>query len=411
MVTRYRTPILLVCAAVGVACGSERIVDPEITPIFTTLEVSPGGATVLQGGSSTAAATLRRSRHFSGTVNLTVAGAPTGVAAVVSDVQNTSFMTTATVTLNVSSSTVPGVYSLVIRGTAIGTTDARAAFVLTVEPIAPCSAGGLCEQWAVGATASSEYSANAWSANQATGWPNAIPCEDDGRAWASSNSDGIDWLELVYPDSVRPTEIRIHEVLGVSSIVKVEVKDGAGNYHTVHTAQSGSQTCPRILTIPVTGISAAVKVVRLSLDQRALNQWNEIDAVKLIGQVPVRDAGITGVYDLTAPITNDPAWGLAGCHYTAVLTIQQSGRDRFEGTYADLQFICPREEPSDWHYTGFVSGSIDLEGQVRIYLVGGNHKWTSWGGEGKLVSQDIVGKFDCCDQLSGTFIAKRRQAD
>lgn len=29
--------------------------------------------------------------------------------------------------------------------------------------------------------------------------------------------------------------------------------------------------------------SAMVKVVRVSIDQRALNYWNEIDAVKLIG--------------------------------------------------------------------------------------------------------------------------------
>jgi hypothetical protein len=30
-------------------------------------------------------------------------------------------------------------------------------------------------------------------------------------------------------------------------------------------------------------ISAMVKVVRVSLDQRVLNAWSEIDAVKLIG--------------------------------------------------------------------------------------------------------------------------------
>ena len=284
MTKRFSTPILLVCAAIGVACGSEKPFEPQRTPVFTTLEVTPTGASILQGGSATVAATLTRSGAFTGTVNLTVTGVPTGVDAVVSNVQSTGLVTTATITLSVSGSTIPGAYSVVVHGTGTGVTEATAAFALTVEPIVSCPASGVCEQWAVSATASSEYTTTAWSANQATGQPNSAGCEDDGRAWASLESNGVDWLELVYGESVRPTEIRIHEVFGLSSIVKVEVKDAAGTYHTVYTAQPRSQTCPRVLTIPVAGISAMVKVVRLSFDQRVLNDWNEIDAVKLIGQ-------------------------------------------------------------------------------------------------------------------------------
>jgi hypothetical protein len=92
-----------------------------------------------------------------------------------------------------------------------------------------------------------------------------------------------DWLELVYAESVHATEIRVHETLGVSSLVTVEVKDGAGAYHTVYTAQPVITACPRVLAIPVTNISPTVRAVRLSFDQRTLNNWNEIDAVKLIG--------------------------------------------------------------------------------------------------------------------------------
>jgi hypothetical protein len=288
MTKRFPTPILLVCAAIGVACGSEKLFEPERPPVFTTLEVTPTGASILQGGSATVAATLTRSGG-NGTVSLIFTGVPTGVAAVVSNVQSTGFVTTATVTLTVSVTTVPGVYSLVVHGRWTGVTESTAAFALTVEPepiaepIAPCPASGVCEQWAASATASSEYTQTAWSANQATGQPDAAVCEDDGLEWASLESNGVDWLELVYRESVRPTEIRIHEVFG-SSIVKVEVKDGAGTYYTVYTAQPATQTCSRVLTIPVSGISAMVKVVRVSIDQRALNAWNEIDAVKLIGQ-------------------------------------------------------------------------------------------------------------------------------
>jgi hypothetical protein len=277
---RCPLPILLVCAVIGVACKGEKLFE---LPILTTLEVAPAGASILQGGSVTVAVTLTRSGGFTVPVNLTVIGLPPGVTALVSSIQNTGRVATASVTLNVSGSTIPGAYSLIV---AHGTepTAPTATFVLTVTGSAYCPAVGVCEQWAASATASSQADdPTDWSPYQATGQANVVECADDPLAWASSQSNGVDWLELMYRQSVRPTEIQIHEVFGASSIVKVEVKDGAGTYHTVYTAQPGSQTCPRVLTIPVTGISAMVKVVRLSFDQRALNNWDEIDAVKLIG--------------------------------------------------------------------------------------------------------------------------------
>jgi hypothetical protein len=283
MSKRSQRLILLLCAALGVACGSDRFFEPDPVPAYITLEIQPSGVSVPQGGVGTLAAFLQRSSAFVGSVNLTVTGVPPGVAAVISNVETNGLVTTATVTLNVSGSAIPGAYNVVVHGTATGVAGSTAAFDLTVEPVALCPASGVCEQWAMRATASSEWSETDWSANQATGQPNVAGCADDARAWASLESNGVDWLELEYNESVRPTEIRVHETFAPSAIVKVEVKDGAGTYHTVYTASPGSQSCPRVLTIPVTGISAMVKVVRVSLDQRTMDYWNEIDAVKLIG--------------------------------------------------------------------------------------------------------------------------------
>ena len=278
MTKRCPLAILVVCAAIGVACGSEKLFEP---PVLTTFEVTPTAASILQGGSVNVAVTLRRTGGFTGAVNLTVTDLPTGVAAVVSNVQSTGSIATATLTLNVSGSTIPRDYTLTVHASGTGLTEATKAFALTVKPSASCPAAGVCEQWAASATASSEHSATRFSANQATGQPNVARCdEDEGdpEAWAPLESNGVHWLELVYDQSVRPTEIHIYEVLGASSIVKVEVKDGAGTYHTVYSAQAEIQTCPRVLTISAAGISAMVKVVRLSFDH-----WAEIDAVKLIG--------------------------------------------------------------------------------------------------------------------------------
>jgi hypothetical protein len=108
-------------------------------------------------------------------------------------------------------------------------------------------------------------------------------CDEESNAWASAGPD-LDWLELKYQIPVRPTEIQIHEVWAPGSIVKVEVKDTLGAYHTVYTAtpQRGAG-CLRTLRIPVTTFTEPVTTVRLTVDQRITNDWNEIDAVRLLG--------------------------------------------------------------------------------------------------------------------------------
>lgn len=281
MITRSSTPVLLVMGALAVACAGERAVD---TPVFT-LEVAPNGAEISETGSATVVATLTRSAGVAQALDFTVVDVPTGVTAVVSNVRTVGLVTTATISLSESGSVMPGVYTLTLRGTQGGITEAATTFALTIDQSASCLlSGAVCEQWASGATASSEYTSTAWSASQATGLPNASGCADEGLEWASLSPNTEEWLELTFKQTVRPTEIQIYEVSGVSSIVKVEVKDPFGAYYVVYTAHPAGGTCPRILTIPVAGVPKAVNAVRVSFDQSALNTWDEIDAVKLVGQ-------------------------------------------------------------------------------------------------------------------------------
>ncbi len=97
-----------------------------------TLSLSPTSGSVQQGAQTTTTATLTRGGGFTGTVNLTVTGAPTGVSAVVSNVQTSGTTTTATVTVSVALTTVAGVYPLVVHGTGTGVTEALANYGLTV---------------------------------------------------------------------------------------------------------------------------------------------------------------------------------------------------------------------------------------------------------------------------------------
>jgi hypothetical protein len=171
-----------------------------------------------------------------------------------------------------------------VTAIAVGTTtlvatagNARATIGVRVVP------QGFLMQWASAATASSEYASNSWSAAQATGAPNVTACYDDEGTWASAGPD-LDWLELQYQTPVRPLEVRIYEVWAPGSIIKVELKDAAGAYHTIYTASPKAATeCMRMLSIPITTFAEPVSAVRLTLDQRTINNWNEIDAVQLVG--------------------------------------------------------------------------------------------------------------------------------
>jgi hypothetical protein len=155
----------------------------------------------------------------------------------------------------------------------------------TGTPILPTVAPGELSQWAISAVASSEYSSPEWSAQQATGAPDTPECGDYQTAWATESYDGVDWLEVGYATPVRPVRINIHETNSPGFIVRVEVKDEGGMYHTVWQGTPGAlDQCPRILSVPVTGIESRVVAVRINLDQRAGGDWDEIDAVELIGQ-------------------------------------------------------------------------------------------------------------------------------
>ena len=139
-------------------------------------------------------------------------------------------------------------------------------------------------QWAITASASSEYTSDDWSAAQATGLPDVMTCADEPHAWASLEANTIEWLELTYQTPVRPSEILIKEVWATGSIVKVEVRDVAGIYHIVYEAVPTSVAgCLRDLKIPVQGVTDLVDAVRVTIDQRVRNDWNEIDAVRLTG--------------------------------------------------------------------------------------------------------------------------------
>jgi len=139
-------------------------------------------------------------------------------------------------------------------------------------------------QWAALAVASSEYGADNWSANQASGEPDSLDCSDSTTAWASLSVTDYEWIELYYTDFVIPSEINIYQNYYPDQVIKVEVVGESGTEYEVYVGNPYEvSTCPYILSIPVTTIDEYVSIVRITLDQTYLNYWTEIDAVELVG--------------------------------------------------------------------------------------------------------------------------------
>jgi hypothetical protein len=152
------------------------------------------------------------------------------------------------------------------------------------EPLGGPDTSGELRQWAASATASSAFGTTNWAATQATGKPDVSTCTDDGAAWASAGKNTVEWLELTYTASVIPSMVNIYQTYNPGQVVKVELLDTSGKYHSVYTAKpKAAETCPGVLNIPIADADYSVVGVKITVDQTVLKNWGEIDAVELVG--------------------------------------------------------------------------------------------------------------------------------
>jgi hypothetical protein len=123
----------------------------------------------------------------------------------------------------------------------------------------------------------------AYSAQKATGAPDADPMQDHPNAWASRQPDmGRQWLELGYRPARRASAIRIHEVNVAGAVVQVSVVDESGRRHEVWAGVDPTGT-PGVFQVSFPTTSFRVKAVRIVLDTDKRPGWSEIDAVELLG--------------------------------------------------------------------------------------------------------------------------------
>ncbi|MCS6827926.1 MAG: hypothetical protein NZ553_15040 [Caldilinea sp.] len=145
---------------------------------------------------------------------------------------------------------------------------------------------GALEQWVSAAEASSQYSDDAWSAQQVIGEPDTPEPGDFYTAWAARSSDAqTETLTLTFEQAVIPTAIEIYESYNPGAVARIEVLDPNTDEWVV-VWEGVSDTVRQRIAIfspQLQPVDFATNQVRLTIDEPSVPGWNEIDAVKLIG--------------------------------------------------------------------------------------------------------------------------------
>jgi len=226
-------------------------------------------------------------------------------------------------------------------------------------------------QWAIFATASSEYGNPDFSAFQATGAPESTDCGDYSNAWASAEATSVDWLELLYEKPVYPEQINIYQNNLPDQVVKVEVIDPNLNYYTVYTGEPSVTECPYTLTIDITDIDFLVASVKLTIDQSQLDaSWDEIDAVELVGRYPGEDVAAE---EPSASAPTDSGSALSGDYTLPSISPSSlaSGTFYYEVVGDDRDAIIDKgtlqdQSTSDEYVIGLVSA--DFRYSVSLFI-------------------------------------------
>ncbi len=141
-------------------------------------------------------------------------------------------------------------------------------------------------QWAMTASASSEYGSGDWSAKQMLGRPDFYPnYGDSGYAWAPAyRDDGLQWVELGFAEAVYVERVEIYETFNPGAIVTIGLVDTTGRSHVIWEGTGGfAGTTARVFSVKNGIVTVPCKGVRITLDTDSVSGWNEIDAVSITG--------------------------------------------------------------------------------------------------------------------------------
>jgi hypothetical protein len=148
--------------------------------------------------------------------------------------------------------------------------------------------GDATGQWAVSATAGSQYGKTQYSAARATGAPSVSVAGNSPDAWCPEGKNtGTDWLEVSFEKPIHATEVRIRQNDTVGAIVKIEVFESDGTSHVwwegtdAYKPSAVREIVWFAVRVPKT--SYLVAKIKITLNLAAVPGWKQVDAVQLVG--------------------------------------------------------------------------------------------------------------------------------
>ena len=123
-----------------------------------------------------------------------------------------------------------------------------------------------------------------WSPEQATGEPDTPVAGDMKTAWATlEQNQGDEWLRLEYETPVAVQSIRIRETFNPGAVSRVTAFAGDGTEVVIWEGTAPAQEAPAVFEV-ATDANVFSRSVKVYLDTKRVDGWNEIDAVQLVGR-------------------------------------------------------------------------------------------------------------------------------
>ena len=187
-----------------------------------------------------------------------------------------------TATAPVSNTLVLGVTPNQSVATSIGTV------VLATELSDAKVTADVAGQWAVSATAGSQYGKTQYSAAKATGAPSVPVVGNSPDAWCpASKTSGTDWLEVTFAKPVHATEVRVRQNDAAGAVSRIEAIEADGTAHTWWEGADPYKT-PAVreivwFAVRVPKTDYLVAKIKITLNLASGPGYKEIDAVQLVG--------------------------------------------------------------------------------------------------------------------------------
>ncbi len=160
----------------------------------------------------------------------------------------------------------------------------RSVAVLGMALLAACLMPGSAPAQPPLPPAAAETPKRPWGPEQALGAPDTTQAGDMQTAWASQTQDGgEEWLRLDYEKAVNLAQVRIRESYNPGAVTKVTAFRANGEEVVLFEGDDPTANPPADLAVEVPG-EVVSKQVKVYLDTRRVEGWNEIDAVELVGK-------------------------------------------------------------------------------------------------------------------------------